>query len=106
MNIKILGNRLLVETVEPAYSGSIYIPDTCRPKQRDAVVVALGTRVWFRARHDKEAKAKPAHDPASVKVGDRVLIGVEGWEVPLLIEGKQLRIVSALDVVAVLGRST
>ena len=48
MNLKPLGDRVLVEPVEEKETkkGGIIIPDSAKEKPTEAVVVALGTERW------------------------------------------------------------
>jgi len=71
MNIKPLGNRLLVQQIEEKeqVKGGIIIPDAAKEKSQEATVVALGT--GGRDEHGHEITFE-------VKVGDRVLISKYG----------------------------
>ena len=71
MNIKPLGNRLLVKQVEEKeqIKGGIIIPDAAKEKSQEATVVALGT--GGRDEHGHEITFE-------VKTGDRVLISKYG----------------------------
>jgi chaperonin GroES len=71
MNIKPLGNRLLVKQVEEKeqIKGGIIIPDAAKEKSQEATVVALGTG----------GRDEQGHEITfEVKVGDRVLISKYG----------------------------
>ncbi|MFO7822105.1 MAG: co-chaperone GroES [Lentisphaeria bacterium] len=93
-NIKPLGDRVLVEPVEEAESeqGGIIIPDTAQEKQQSATVVALGT-----GKTDDEGKKVPFE----VKKGDTVLTSKYGGT-EISMEGKDYKILSASDILAVL----
>ena len=66
LNVKPLGDRILVEAVEEkeVKKGGIIIPDTAKEKPMESVVVALGT-----GKVDDNGKKVPFE----VKKGDRVL---------------------------------
>ena len=66
MNIKPLGDRVLIEAIEQkeVIKGGIVIPDSAKEKPQEAVVVAVGPG----KRDDKGALV-----PVEVKVGDHVL---------------------------------
>ena len=67
VNLKPLGDRVLVEPVEEkeVKKGGIIIPDTAKEKPTEGLVVALGT-----GKTDDNGKKVPFE----VKKGDRVLI--------------------------------
>ena len=71
MNIKPLGDRVLVQTIEvkEEKKGGIIIPDTAKEKPQEAKVVALGT-----GKRDEDGKKIPFE----VRKGDRVLISKYG----------------------------
>jgi len=94
LNLKPLGDRILVEAVEEKETkkGGIIIPDSAKEKPTEAVVIALGTGKT----DDKGAKV-----PFEVKKGDRVLISkYGGTEVKL--EGKEYKILNSDDILAVI----
>ena len=68
MKIKPLGDRILVQRLEPeeVKKGGIIIPETAQEKPMEARVIALGT-----GKLDDEGKKIPF----DVKKGDRILIG-------------------------------
>jgi chaperonin GroES len=93
-NIRPLGDRILVEAVEEkeAKKGGIIIPDTAKEKPMESRVVALGT-----GKTDDNGKRVPFE----MKKGDLLLVGrYGGTEIKL--EGKEYKIVSSEDVLAVL----
>lgn len=94
VNIKPLGDRVLVEPLEEAESeqGGIIIPDTAKEKQQRASVVALGT-----GKTDDDGKKVPFE----VKVGDTVLTSKYGGT-EISLEGKDYKILNASDILAVL----
>jgi chaperonin GroES len=94
INLKPLGDRVLVEPVEEKETkkGGIIIPDTAKEKPTEGVVRALGT-----GKTDENGK-KIAFE---VKVGDRVLVSkYGGTEVKL--DGKEYKILNSDDILAVL----
>jgi len=93
-NIRPLGDRLLVEAVEEkeVKKGGIVIPDTAKEKPMEARVVAVGT-----GKTDDDGKKVPLE----MKKGDRVLVNKYGGT-EIKLEGKEYRILSSDDVLAVL----
>ena len=95
VNIKPLGDRVLVEQIEEAeqIKGGIVIPDSAKEKPQEAKVIALGT-----GKIDDNGKKVPF----DVKVGDIVLTSkYGGTEVKL--DGKEYKILSSSDILAVIG---
>ena len=93
VNLKPLGDRVLVEPVEEKETkkGGIIIPDTAKEKPTEGVIVALGT-----GKTDDDGKKVPFE----VKKGDRVLISkYGGTEVKL--NGKEYKILNSDDILAV-----
>jgi chaperonin GroES len=96
LNIKPLGDRILVEPVEEkeVKKGGIIIPDTAKEKPSESIVVALGT-----GKTDDNGKKIPFE----VKKGDRVLTSkYGGTDLPFKVDGKEYKIVSSDDLLAVL----
>lgn len=94
LNLKPLGDRVLVEPVEEKETkkGGIIIPDSAKEKPTEAVVVALGT-----GKTDDHGKKVPFE----VKKGDRILISkYGGTEVKL--DGKEYKILSSDDILGVI----
>ena len=94
LNIKPLGDRILVEAVEEkgVKKGGIVIPDIAKEKPMECLVVALGT-----GKTDDNGKKVPFE----VKKGDRLLVAkYGGTEVHL--EGKEYRILNSEDGLAVI----
>ncbi len=92
VNLKPLGDRVLVEPVEEKETkkGGIIIPDTAKEKPTEGVIVALGT-----GKTDDDGKKVPFE----VKKGDRVLISkYGGTEVKL--NGKEYKILNSDDILA------
>ena len=94
VNLKPLGDRVLVEPVEEkeVKKGGIIIPDTAKEKPTEGVVVALGT-----GKTDDNGKKLPFE----VKKGDRVLVSKYGGT-ELKLDGKEYRIFSSDDILAVI----
>jgi chaperonin GroES len=98
LNIKPIGDRILVEPVEEKETkkGGIIIPDTAKEKPQEGIVIALGT-----GKTDDNGKKIPFE----VKKGDRVLVSkYGGTDLPshLKINGKEYRLVNADDILAVI----
>jgi chaperonin GroES len=93
VNLKPLGDRVLVEPVEEkeVKKGGIIIPDTAKEKPTEGLIIALGT-----GKTDDNGKKVPFE----VKKGDRVLISkYGGTEVKL--NGKEYKILNSDDILAV-----
>ena len=93
MNLRPLGDRLVVEHVEQAdkSAGGVFLPDTAKEKPQEGNVLAVGPGRTL----DSGTKL-----PMDVKVGDRVIYSkYSGSEVK--IEGKEVLIISEKDVLAV-----
>jgi chaperonin GroES len=95
LNIKPLGDRILVEAVEEkeVKKGGIIIPDTAKEKPQEGIVRVLGT-----GKLDDEGK----RIPFEVKVGDRVLVSKYGGT-EIKIDGKEYKIFGSDDLVAILN---
>ncbi|MFN3409747.1 MAG: co-chaperone GroES [Limisphaerales bacterium] len=95
LNIKPLGDRILVEPVEEkeVKKGGIIIPDTAKEKPQEGIVRVLGT-----GKTDDEGKKVPFE----VKVGDRVLCSKYGGT-EIKIEGKEYKLLSSDDILAIVG---
>jgi len=94
LNIKPLGDRLLVEPLEEKETkkGGIIIPDTAKEKPMEGEVLTVGP-----GGRDESGKLIPI----DVKVGDRVLFGKwSGTEVR--IEGEDLLIMKESDIMGVI----
>ncbi len=94
LNVKPLGDRVLVEPVEEkeVKKGGIIIPDSAKEKPTEGVVRALGT-----GKTDDDGKKVPFE----VKVGDRVLISKYGGT-EIKIEGKEYKLLNSDDLLAVI----
>ena len=84
LNVKPLGDRVLVEPVEEkeVKKGGIIIPDTAKEKPMEGIVVALGT-----GKTDDNGKKVPFE----VKKGDRVLVSKYGGT-EIKLDGKEYKI--------------
>ena len=93
LNVKPLGDRVLVEAAEEKETkkGGIIIPDTAKEKPQAAIVRALGT-----GKTDDDGK-KVAFE---VAVGDRGLVSKYGGT-EIKIDGKEYKILSSDDILAV-----
>ena len=94
LNIKPLGDRILVQAVEgkEANKGGIVIPDIAKEKPMECRVVALGT-----GKTDDNGKKVPFE----MKKGDLLLVAkYGGTEVSL--EGKEYKILNSEDVLALI----
>jgi chaperonin GroES len=94
LNIKPLGDRLLVEPVEEKEQkkGGIIIPDSAKEKPQEGVIVALGT-----GKTNDDGKKVPFE----VKKGDRVLVSKYGGT-EIKLDGKEYKIFSSDDLLAVI----
>ena len=93
LNVKPLGDRVLVELVEEKETkkGGIIIPDSAKEKPTEGVVRALGT-----GKVNDDGKKQSFE----VKVGDRVLVSKYGGT-EIKIDGKEYKIFGADDLIAV-----
>ena len=93
LNIKPLGDRILVEPVEEkeVKKGGIIIPDTAKEKPMESVVVALGTGKL----NDDGKKI-----PFEIKKGDRILVSKYGGT-EIKLDGKEYKILSSDDLLGV-----
>src|SRR5579859_7278764 len=94
LNIKPLGDRILVEPIEEkeVKKGGIIIPDTAKEKSQEGIVRVLGT-----GKTDDNGK-KVAFE---VKAGDRVLVSQYGGT-EIKVDGKEYKIFNADDLIAIL----
>ncbi|MDD4816816.1 MAG: co-chaperone GroES [Victivallaceae bacterium] len=95
VNVKPLGDRVLLEIVESAdqVRGGIFIPDTAKEKPQEYKVIALGTGKL----DDKGSKI-----PFDVKEGDIVLTSrYGGTEVKY--DGKEYKVIGQDDILAIIG---
>ena len=95
MNLRPLGDRLVVEHVEQSEksAGGVFLPDTAKEKPQEGKVLAVGSGRTL----DNGTKLS-----MDVKVGDRVIYSkYSGSEIKL--EGKEVLIISEKDVLAVVA---
>ncbi len=95
INVKPLGDRVLVEPVEEKEikKGGIIIPDTAKEKPQEGIVVALGT-----GKIDDNGK-KVAF---KVKKGDRVLVTKYGGT-EIKLDGEDYLIMREDDILGIIG---
>ena len=95
LNVKPLGDRVLVEAVEEKETkkGGIIIPDSAKEKPTEATIIALGT-----GKTDDDGKKVPFE----VKKGDRVLVSKYGGT-EIKLDGKEYKILNTDDILAVIG---
>jgi chaperonin GroES len=95
LNIKPLGDRVLVEPVEEkeVKKGGIIIPDSAKEKPMESLIVALGT-----GKTDDNGKKVPFE----VKKGDRVLVSKYGGT-EIKLNGTEYKILNSDDILAVIG---
>ena len=94
VNLKPLGDRVLVEPVEEkeVKKGGIIIPDTAKEKPTEGLIIALGT-----GKTDDNGKKVPFE----VKKGDRVLVSKYGGT-EIKLDGKEFKILNSDDILAVI----
>jgi chaperonin GroES len=95
VNLKPLGDRVVVEHVEQAdkTAGGVFLPDTAKEKPQEGKVLAVGSGRML----DNGTKV-----PMEVKIGDRILYSkYSGSEVK--IEGSDYLIISEKDVLAIVS---
>lgn len=94
INVKPLGDRVLIEQVEEKETkkGGIIIPDTAKEKPSEGIIVALGT-----GKTDENGK-KIAFE---VKKGDRVLVSKYGGT-EIKLDGKEYKLLNVDDILAVI----
>ncbi len=95
VNIKPLGDRVLLETCEVAeqIKGGIVIPDSAKEKPQEYKVIAVGT-----GKFDDSGKKIPM----DVKVGDMVLTSKYGGT-EVKYNDKEYKIISVDDILAIVG---
>ena len=95
INIKPLGNRVLLEPMENAeqMKGGIVIPDSAKEKPQEFKVVAVGT-----GKTDDNGKKIPV----DVKVGDIVLTSKYGGT-EIKHNDKEYKIITCDDILAIVG---
>ena len=95
LNVKPLGDRVLVELVEEKETkkGGIIIPDTAKEKPQEGKVVALGT-----GKLDDNGKKVDF----TVKKGDKVLISKYGGT-EIKVDGESYLIMREDDILGIIG---
>ena len=95
MNIRPLGDRVLVEPIEEKEQtvGGIYIPDSAKEKPMQGKVLAVGKKL------DKDGK----EIKCDVKKGDTVLLPKYGGT-EIKLDGKKLQLVREEDLLGVLEK--
>ena len=95
LNVKPLGDRILVEAVEEKETkkGGIIIPDTAKEKPTESIVIALGT-----GKTNDDGKKIPFE----IKKGDRILCSKYGGT-EIKLDGKEYKIFGSDDLVAILN---
>ena len=96
MNLKPLGDRVVVEHVEQSEktTGGVFLPDTAKEKPQEGIIRAVGTGRTL------DNGTKLAMD---VKVGDRIIYSkYSGSEVK--VDGKEYLIFSEKDVLAIVDK--
>jgi Co-chaperonin GroES (HSP10) len=93
MNLKPLGDRLIVEPVEEeeTTASGIVLPDTAKEKPQKGKVLAVGDGNW-----DEDGEKRI---PLDVKEGDEILYSKYGGT-ELKIDGKDLLVLRESDVLA------
>jgi chaperonin GroES len=94
-NVKPLEDRIVVQASEEenTTSSGIVIPDTAKEKPQEGTVVAIGP-----GRFEDGARV-----PLDVAVGDKVIYSKYGGT-EVKVEGEEYLILSARDVLAVIGK--
>ena len=95
LNVKPLGDRILVEAVEEkeVKKGGIIIPDSAKEKPMESIIIALGT-----GKTNDDGKKIPFE----VKKGDRILCSKYGGT-EIKLDGKEYKILSSDDILAILN---
>jgi len=94
LKIQPLEDRVVISPSEETESmrGGLYIPDTAKEKPTQGEVIAVGP-----GRYEKGERV-----PVDVKVGDKVIYGKYSGT-PFTVEGDEVIIIKAGDVLAKLG---
>jgi chaperonin GroES len=96
INLKPLGNRLVVEPVEEddVTAGGIVLPETAKEKPQKGIVLSVGPG-------DRDDSGKRV--PMDVSVGDKVMYAkYSGTEIK--VDGKKLLILRESDVLAIVEK--
>jgi chaperonin GroES len=94
LNVKPIGDRILVEPVEEkeVKKGGIIIPDTAKEKPQEGTVIAVGAG---------KLSDKGDRQPLEVKEGDRVLFAKYGGT-EFKLDGEDLLVLRESDILAIL----
>lgn len=94
MNIKPLGDRVLVEPIEAKdqVKGGIIIPDSAKEKSQEGKVIAVGT-----GKRDEDGKVIPFN----VKKGDKVLMPKYGGT-EVKFNDKEYQIIREEDILGII----
>src|SRR6266481_4327283 len=94
LNVKPLGDRILVQAVEEkeVKKGGIIIPDTAKEKQQEAKVIAIGS-----GKTDENGKKVPFE----VKKGDKVLVSKYGGT-EIKVDGETYQILREDDILGII----
>jgi len=95
INLRPLGNRLLVERIEEPEKvspGGIIIPDSAKEKPTQGIVIAVGP-----GGRDKEGK----RIPMDITAGDKVVFGKWGGN-EIKIEGKEYLLLKEDDIYGII----
>ena len=97
MNLKPLGDRLIVKAIEEeeTTASGIVLPDTAKEKPQRGEVLAVGE-----GRYDDEGEKRI---PLDVKVGDTVLYSKYGGT-EVKYNGEEYLVLSARDVLAIIEK--
>lgn len=95
MNLKPLGDRVVVKASEPEVQtkSGLFIPDSAKEKPQKGTVVAVG---------EGKFKDDGSRIPVDVKVGDTVIYGKYGGT-EIKIDAEDYLILRADDVYAIVG---
>ena len=96
MNLKPLGDRLIVKAIEEeeTTASGIVLPDTAKEKPQKGKVIAVGDGSW-----DEDGEKRI---PLDVAEGDEVLYSKYGGT-EVTVEGDELLVLRESDVLAKLG---
>ena len=95
MNIKVIGNRVVIkqlESEEKTASG-ILLPDTAKEKPFEGEVIAVGPG---------KVLDNGSYEPMEVKVGDKVIFSKYGG-IEIKLEGEDYLVLRQDDILVVLG---
>jgi chaperonin GroES len=96
LNLKPLGNRVLVEPIEQdeITAGGIVLPETAKEKPQQGMVLAIGPGT-----RDEDGK----RIPMDVAKGDKILFAkYSGTEIKM--DGKKYLILREEDILAIVGK--